>query len=141
MYHFEEYKRLHKLSMYMFANQVNAVLEDNKRFGVELTSDSLEASMLFIRLVFQPYNTILNSIASIGLTLTRVADGAEFLTSKRNDVTNDTYQFGLDTNFDSDLNDKKDLKGFMDLISTPFISKQSLSTLCKKYLKMEGTWL
>lgn len=297
MYHFEEYKRLHKMSMYMFANQVNAVLEDNKRFGVELTSDSLEASMLFVRLVFQPYNTTLNSIASIpvtylvhsttlslsllegidvsedvlrlvynmfqryeifeyhprdllnqgycdkmdtftvnlksvgdtkfelhfssylslffgtysdllrvgvtlcnhtcglsakdctelprylssavdaiaqmlvyyivgirvtrylwfsaedllkivkllrvhtqGLTLTRVDDNAEFLNSKRTDVTNGTYQFSLATDFDSDSNDGEDLEEFMDLISAPFSSKQSLSTFCEKYLKMKGTW-
>lgn len=55
-------------------------------------------------------------------------------------MTNGTYQFSLDANFGSVFFYEETLEGFMDLVSIPFSLKQNLRTLCKKYLKMKGTW-
>lgn len=54
MYYFGNYKKLNRVAMKMFCNSVEAVLEDTKAKGTEITNTDLESAFLFVRAVFTP---------------------------------------------------------------------------------------
>lgn len=60
MYFFDEYRRLHQSIMVSYVRLLNGVLKDNEELHIPLDDSTLEASVIFTRIVLRAYDTSLN---------------------------------------------------------------------------------
>lgn len=60
MYFFDEYRRLHQSAMVSYIRMLNGVLKDNEELHIPLDDSTLEAAVIFTRIVSRAYDTSLN---------------------------------------------------------------------------------
>lgn len=102
MYFFDEYKRLHKLAMVSYVRMLNGVLEDNNDLGIDLSNITLEAAVIFTRIVFRAYDTSLNYTIAVPVTYNSYDTSVKVLAEDIEDIPDEVMNmvFGYFTRYD-----------------------------------------
>lgn len=89
MYFFDEYRRLHQSVMVSYVRLLNGVLKDNEELHIPLDDSTLEASVIFTRIILRAYDTSLNYTIAVPVTYSDYDSNIRVLPEEIDEIPSD----------------------------------------------------